>query len=310
MSPSGANGPGPSDAALVEAAKPWLSQPNVVGVDVGTKVVDGRDTGERAVVVHVVKKRTQLAADDFPIPATVAGHHHGEDGALQEFELPTDVVETGEFVLQINDQKVRPTEGGYQIQADNIGGTGTLGVNIAWATRYRMLTNNHVLSNNGNMGAKVFQPSPNGTNTQIGTVDGYVPIVTYPTANQPMPHYNNQDLAWCDINPAVGGPAITQIGIPTGVRAPVLGEAVVLVGKQTGSVQRSTIASITYAVTMQFPPGSGRYAWFDSLIRLSGNVTQAGDSGSAYVSLTDAKVVGIHMGASGAYSVGCQLWPF
>ncbi len=39
----------PSDAALVQAAKPWLSRPNVVGLSVGPKTIGGRATRHRAI---------------------------------------------------------------------------------------------------------------------------------------------------------------------------------------------------------------------------------------------------------------------
>lgn len=300
----------PNDAALVKSVQPWLSKPNIVGVDVGEKTVGGRSTGQRAVIVHVVKKlaEDELGAEDFLVPATVAVHLLGDAGQVEETTIPTDVVEVGELHLDVNDQRVRPAPGGYQIAAANLPGTATLGVNIVWAAKYRLMTNNHVIAHNGNLGADVYQPS-GGSNNKLGTVDGYIPVVTYPSPNQPFPHFNNQDLAFSNLTPAVGSPDIAQIGTPSGLRAPIVGEQIVLVGKQTGQVRKASVASITYSTTLQWPaPGS--WAWFESLIRLNANVTQPGDSGSAYVALTDGKVVGIHIGGGGQYSFGCQLWPF
>jgi hypothetical protein len=95
------------------------------------------------------------------------------------------------------------------------------------------------------------------------------------------------------------------------VRAPVLGEGVVVVGKQTAQARKATIASTTLTMRLEWPlAGAGTWAWFDDMIQLSASVTQPGDSGSAYVALSDGKVVGIHVGGGAAYSFGCQLQPF
>lgn len=300
----------PNDAVLVKSVQPWLSKPNIVGVDVGEKTVGGHTTGQRAIVVHVVKKlpENELGAEGFLIPATFAVQLMGEAGRVEEATIPTDVVEVGEVHLDVNDQRLRPAPGGYQIAAANLRGTATLGVNIVWAGRYRLITNNHAIAHNGNLGADVYQPS-SGPNNRLGAVDGYIPVITYSSPNEPFPHFNSQDLAFSNLTPAVGSPEIAQVGTPSGLRAPVLGERIVLVGKQTGQVRKASVASITYSTTLQWPaPGS--WAWFESLIRLDANITHPGDSGSAYVALTDGKVVGIHVGGGSGYSFGCQLWPF
>ncbi len=302
----------PSDAALVQAAKPWLSRPNIVGLTVGPKTIGGRATTERAVVVQVIEKKTRaaLGPDDFPVPRQIEVQLPGAGGAVQTLALSTDVVEVGELRTEVLNQRIRPAQGGYQIAADNIKGTGTLGVNIVWAARYRMLTNNHVISENGNLLADIYQPD-GGPGDALGTVSGYVPVVTYPSQVTPFPLYNHQDLAWCDLDPSIGSPEIAQIGTPTGLRTPVVGEGVAVIGKQTGQVRKATVASTSLALRLEWPmPGAGTWAWFENLIQLSASVTQPGDSGSAYVALTDGKVVGIHVGGGAAYSCGCQLQPF
>ncbi len=302
----------PSDAALVQAAKPWLSRPNIVGLTVGPKTIGGRATTDRAVVVHVIEKKSRaaLGPDDFPVPRQIELHVPADGGRVQVLAMPTDVIEVGELRTEALNQRIRPARGGYQIAADNIKGTGTLGVNIVWAARYRMLTNNHVISENGNLSALVHQPD-GGPGDILGTVDGYVPVVSYPSPVTPFPLYNHQDLAWSNLDSSIGSPEIAQIGIPTGLRAPVPGEGVVLIGKQTGEVRKAVVASTALTMRLEWPfPGSGTWAWFENMIQLSGSITQPGDSGSAYVALTDNQVVGIHVGGCAAYSFGCQLQPF
>lgn len=294
---------------VLEAAKPWLSRPNIVGLGIGSKITGGRDTGEPAVLVFVERKQPAAEAD-FVVPATLSADRLAADGTLSPVEVRTDVQETGPIQTHVLNQRVRPVPGGYQIEAANIGGTGTLGVNIVWATKYRAMTNNHVLASNGNLGAPVYQPDKANDNA-IGTVSGYVPVVTYADGSQPNPHYNVQDLAWVDISPATGDPEIHRIGRPSGMRAPRPGEEIEMIGKTSGVVQRSRIADIASKARLNWAPGTAKpYAWFERLVRLEDPLSRPGDSGAAYVATSDKAVVAINIGGSGAFSYGCQLWPY
>lgn len=298
--------------SALEAVKPWLSEPNVTGLSIGPKVVGGQETGEQAVLVFVERKlpASALGADHFPVPATVELHTLTGAGEVGSVEVPTDVQETGPNRIEVLNQKVRPAPGGYQIAAENIGGTGTLGVNIVWAGKYRTLSNNHVLSNNGNLGAAIYQPDK-ANDTAIGTVDGYVPITLYASSTQQNPIYNNQDLAWSLASTRLTTPEITRIGTPTGLRAPVPGETVTLIGKQTASVQRATVRDIITKTVVEWMPGAAKpWAFFERIVRLDRKCTQPGDSGTAYVATSDDMVVGLHIASNSSYSWGCQLWPF
>jgi hypothetical protein len=300
----------PSDAALVQNAKPWLSRPNVVGLSVGPKTIGGRSTRHRAIVVHVVEKKppAALGPDDFPVPRDVAVHVAAPGGLPRAVSMPTDVVEVGE----LRTEHAVSARGGSEIAADNVKLTGTLGVNVVWAGRYRLLASNHVISENGNLGAEVrrLDADPGRPGEPVGTVDGYLPVACHPSPVTPFPLYNRQDLAWCDLDRTAGSPEIAGIGTPTGLRAPVAGEAIRMIGKQTGRVRTATVVSTALAVRVEWPTvGAGTWAWFDSMIQLDAAITQPGDSGSAYVALSDGKVVGLHVGG-GAYSFGCQLPPY
>jgi hypothetical protein len=294
---------------LLYTLRPWLSRPNIVGLSVGGKQVAGSDTSQPAIVVHVVEKKpvSALGADDLRVPPEVQLDRRAGDGRVETVSVPTDVVEVGVDHADVLDQRVRPVPGAYQIAAKGIGGTGTLGVNIVWAGRYRLLTNNHVISQNGHLGADVFEPS-DGADNKIGTVDGYVPVITYPRDDQPNPTYNNQDLAYCNEHPDVGSPQIKDLGVPGGIRAPRVGETVRLIGKQTAAVRTATIDSITLQKKIEWLPG--QWAWFERMVQLSAKVTQPGDSGTAYVAMDDDMVVGLHVASNDLYSWGCQLWPF
>jgi V8-like Glu-specific endopeptidase len=294
---------------LLHTLRPWLSRPNVVGLSAGTKRVAGSDTGQPAIVVHVMEKKptTALGPDEIVIPERVSMDRLGANGRVETVSVATDVIQVGVDQCDIFDQRVRPAPGGYQIAAKGIEGTGTLGVSIVWAGRYRLLTNNHVISENGHLGADVFQPDNSGNN-KIGTVDGYVPVVTYPRNDEPHPAYNNQDLAYANVTEEMAERAIVLLGTPKGLRAPKVGETVRLVGKQTAQVKTTKVRSITLLKKLEWLPG--QWAWFERMIELEDRVTQSGDSGSAYVAQDDDMVVGLHVASNAAYSWGCQLWPY
>jgi V8-like Glu-specific endopeptidase len=297
---------------LLHTLRPWLSRRNIVGLSAGTKTVAGQDTGEPAIVVHVKRKlpADALGPDDLHIPAQVGLDQMTGDGRVKTSSVATDVIEVGVDHIDVLDQRVRPVPGAYQIKAKGVSGTGTLGVNIVWAGKYRLLTNNHVISENGHLGADVYEPSE-GDDNKIGTVDGYVPVITYPSDQQPNPTYNTQDLAYCLEDPKLAIPEIKDLGVPKGIREPKVGERIRLIGKQTATVKTAKIASITLLKKIEWPStGSGRWAWFERMIQLDAKVTQPGDSGSAYVAAADDMVVGLHVASNDLYSWGCQLWPY
>ena len=296
------------DESALHTVRGWLSRPNIVALTIGAKTVGGVPTADRAVIVHVAEKKplAALSDADFPVPENVELHAQRPDGTVATVSLPTDVIEVGQPHPDVLNQRVRPCPGAYQIKAAGVGGAGTLGVNIVWGGRYRLLTNNHVISENKNLGAAIYQPTETADDI-IGTVDGYVPVVTYPRADEPNPVFNNQDLAYANVGTDLGAPTIYQIGLPKGLRLPKVGEWVTLIGKQTATVKRAKIAAVTLSLTMEWLPS--KWAWFHTMIQLDAKVTQPGDSGSAYHAETDGMIVGLHVGSTNTYSFGCQLWP-
>jgi len=291
---------------LLVTFKPWLSRPNIVGMHVGYKQVGGEETDQLAVIVHVVDKKapTALGPDDFAVPKTVE-LHVVEEGRIRSVAVPTDVIGTGVARTQAAlDAKKRPCPGGFQIQGDGIAAVGTLGVNIVWGGRYRLLTNNHVISENGNIDATVYQPY-NDLGYGLTKVTSYIPVATYTDRNEANPTYNSYDLAWCDITQEEGAPNIYYLGTPNGIRKPVVGERVRMVGTTTGSMRHANISSITLRLKMVFV-GDDKYAWFENMILLDAMISEPGDSGAAYLA-DDNYVVGLNCGASNTATYGCML---
>ena len=164
------------DAAKSSFEAALFARANVVGVAVGNKVIGGRETGERCVVVFVERKRPedQLRRRDI-VPRDLGGIH-------------TDVVETGRFhALRLLEpkaidrtRKIRPAPGGVSIGHFLIT-AGTLGATAHRRGRPVILSNNHVLANanDGRPGDLILQPGPaDGGRTQdaIGRLTDFVPI--------------------------------------------------------------------------------------------------------------------------------------
>ena len=162
--------------ALHEAS--LFARANVVGLAVGHKVIGGRETDERCIVVYVERKRPEpdLRARDI-VPKELEG-------------VRTDVVETGRFrALSLltapvveRTARVRPAPGGVSVGHVRVT-AGTLGV-LARRTRGGsvILSNNHVLANGNDArpGDGILQPAPADGGTPddvIARLADFVPIV-------------------------------------------------------------------------------------------------------------------------------------
>jgi len=143
---------------------------NVVAVWTGTKKVDGKDTGKKAVVVGVTKKEplANLKSEDV-VPVDIQG-------------VETDVIEVGEIKALAADRtnKFRPAPGGVSIGHYAIT-AGTLGCVVKKDNVRVILSNNHVLanSNNAKIGDSIYQPGPYDGGTaldKMATLSAFVPI--------------------------------------------------------------------------------------------------------------------------------------
>jgi hypothetical protein len=280
-----------------------LSRPNIHTIDVLPKTVQGEQTEELAIVVTVTKKKHphQFEDDDYPIPQAIEVRVVGPGGRITTELVPTDVVEGPPLSQAGLDEKVRPTIGGYMISVDAgwfTDWTGTLGVNMVYNGALSIVTNNHVISENGNVGSKVYQPDSGIFNqNKVATVTDFIPIKSYGNPTQQNPDRNKYDFAWANTKQDLADLNIKDIGQPTGTRVPVLGERVRWIGKTTGTVQQATINSITTTTKRGY--GQGRWAWWINLIDLRGVVqgqpagqVRTGDSGSALVA-DDLNIVGL-----------------
>jgi hypothetical protein len=300
-----------------------LSKRNVVGVGLGYKISEGRNTGELSLVVSVARKEdpAALAAKDL-VPKILGG-------------VKTDVVQTG--VLRALDlgprDRWRPvvppgvSVGHYQITA------GTFGCLVRRGDERFILSNNHVLadSNNGQEGDAILQPAPSDGGTaydRIATLADYIPIdfgTTEPDC--PVAEFSatlmnyvagafgsshrlraeKQTAGENRVDAALARPLspdqvqvsneILQIGTPAGVGTATLGMEVQKMGRTTGYTQ-GTITQIDATMRIDY---HGPTALFTGQL-VASPMSQGGDSGSAILDM-DGKVVGLLFAGSEAATI-------
>ncbi len=166
-----------------------LCKNNVVGVALGHKVKDDRDTGDSCMVVFVNHKlEKSLLSDDDLVPKAIG-------------KYKTDVVETGDFfagghvpdevqgdIAQPLRERIRPAMGGYSVGHTEVT-AGTIATGVFDASpypaipeKYYILSNNHVIanSNDASVGDPIIQPGrvDGGSNPadRIGRLTRWVPI--------------------------------------------------------------------------------------------------------------------------------------
>lgn len=302
-----------------------LQKKNVVGVAVGNKISQGKETNAVAVAVLVSKKEPEaaLAKQDF-VPRSVNG-------------VPTDVVEVGNIVaLASRTDKWRPAPGGVSIGHYKIT-AGTLGAVVVDASTGKMaiLSNNHVLanSNDASFGDPIYQPGPidgGGPDDKIGTLLRFAPISfgeDEPTCDLAETYvrfsnwiagvigsshritakrYDPQATNYVDcalampISQDVVTEEIIDLGVPSGTVEGYLGMKVAKSGRTT----KTTKGAITYVnATIQVGYGAGKIATFHDQY-LSGYMSQGGDSGSLLVTDEDnPKAVGLLFAGSDSTTV-------
>src|SRR3989449_2124195 len=153
-----------------------FARANVVGVAIGNKMIRGRETDERCIVVFVEAKKPEAQLRHWDVVPKTFGN------------VRTDIVETGRFHALRSEQAIdlertkrtRPAPGGVSIGHVQIT-AGTLGVLARRNGRPVILSNNHVLANQnaGRVGDPILQPGPaDGGRLQdtIARLVDFVPI--------------------------------------------------------------------------------------------------------------------------------------
>lgn len=141
---------------------------NIVGVGLGERLANGHPTGERSVAVYVVRKAPPDRVDDG---ALVPKEYQG---------IPTDVVESGEFVAFTERGRHRPVLSGVSI-GHHREDAGTLGFVAAQDGDIVLVSNNHVLAltNDAAPGDAIVQPgqADGGTDAdQVAALKRFHPL--------------------------------------------------------------------------------------------------------------------------------------
>lgn len=287
-------------ALVDDAHKDILSKKNVVGVGVGKKWIDGKNTNQDSLVVFVTSKmqKSALSPNDL-IPNSINGY-------------TVDVIgKSGKFSMLANTQKVRPLKPGYScghlwVTAGTIGGffKDREGHTV-------MLSNNHVLAatNRGIRGHVALQPGvydrQDWANNIVGNLKYYRPLVG-PNGRsfnavewKEIYGYNLEDSAISVIaNPDSIDLSYPVIGNPTGFRNDVnINEAVQKVGRTTEYTTGNVMAT-NAIVNVQY--GSATYLFKDQIVTTG--MAQGGDSGSALFDM-NKNIVGLLFAGSDTVTI-------
>jgi hypothetical protein len=286
-----------------------LDKENVVGLGIGHKITEEKDTGVPSLTVFVAQKLRDpdmIRGNDM-IPKTVG-------------KYKTDVVETGEIFAGVNaveelpesdtegeenvyietlQGRIRPAQGGYSVGHVKIT-AGTIATAVTDSSpypgipnKYYILSNNHVLSNSNSarIGDPILQPGPYDGGSYprdlIARLSGYVRL-----RFNGLPNYVDAAIAegqFHDLNRE-----IYWIGYVKGMRAVRVGEIVQKTGRTT-NYTTGKVTAINATVNVNY--GGGRVAKMVQQI-VTSNMSAGGDSGSLLCDLHENAVGLLFAGSS------------
>lgn len=253
-----------------------LAKQGVEGTAIGEKWVDGRPTGEKAILVFVQKKHsvkainnpkvlTSFTADDL-IPDKIDG-------------VATDVIEVGHIKKQAEFvSRVRPLQPGFSCGHGSISAGTIGGIFLDKHNKPVILSNNHVLANENKskVGENIYQPGPTDSKINKSNIIGRLTkFVRLRSAN------NIQDSAIARIDPQLI--ATNQINdIYPHINQRLKGFGSVSIGQSVQKCGRTTgyttgrVLGVNASFGVQYDFGIAR---FNQCIVISA-MSKGGDSGS------------------------------
>ena len=301
----------PSGIATFGLSAPLKAAQNVVGVGVGSKFSEGKETATRCVRFYVGQKigKDALASKDV-LPADIDG-------------VPTDVIVTGKFRMldtaADNKKRRRPIRPGISIgfkfppPKDGFVMAGTLGAIVTKGGKFYVLSNNLVLSENGlvALGAPIFQPGlldgGNEASDQIASLTKFIAIKGT--------GFNKVDCAIAELLAATAFdshpmPRVGALGSAAPITAAV-GMQVEKTGRTTGYTQ-GAVFDIAADVNVGYEDKNGNAfsASFDNQIIVTttpGVFSAAGDSGSLIVDRATKRATGLLFAGSASHTIGNQI---
>lgn len=270
-----------------------MALPNVVGVGLGHKVKNGKETAEKTLLVFVEQKvEKEALSKEAMVPAKIDN-------------TKTDVIEIGPIYAQTDpvlNNRLRPFPAGFSIAHYKVtAGTAaalTVDRNAAAPAKYYVLSNCHVLANSGAAAINdaVYQPGPydGGTSAdRVGRLARFIPIV-FSTAAA-----NKVDCAIAEIDflEYFGG-EIHGIGHPKGIGSVAVGTALQKSGRTTG-YSRGKVMAINATIDVGY--GTFGTARFVNQIVTSA-MSAGGDSGSLVLDM-NGNAVGLLFAGSTAATI-------
>lgn len=290
--------PPPEFAALTASTK---HRDNIVGVGIGPKVTNGRDTRRLAIRFYVERKVAKGAVPKKDLlPSSING-------------VATDVIETGRFFAftPIAQQRLRPAKGGCScgFQASGFVMAGTLGCLVTDGTSRFILSNNHVLADENSLpiGSPIFQPglldSGNAVTDRIAKLSKFVTIKKLPAKNTvdcAIAKLDSPKLCLATILPKIG-----KLGSATTIAAAV-GMRVHKHGRTTGYT-RGHVVDVAADVNISYDFGTARFVDQILIVGNSGQFSDAGDSGSLIVDRTTKRATGLLFAGSSSHTIANQI---
>ncbi len=296
--------------AFAAAASTTPAQ-NVVGVGVGTKFSGGKETKTKCVRFYVAQKihKNALSARTL-LPESIDG-------------IPTDVIVTGKFRLfgtaENNKLKRRPIRPGTSIgfefppPRDNFVMAGTFGAVVSKNGKRYILSNNHVLAENGliSIGGRIFQPGlldgGNAATDQVAKLSEFVEIKE--TGTNKVDAAIAEILSDIPINPR-HMPNVGKLSSTNPITA-ADNMLVMKTGRTTGHTRGSIFdVSADVNVPYEHPDGTEFIATFANQILIvgtPGSFSTSGDSGSLIVDRTTKRATGLLFAGSASHTVANRI---
>lgn len=292
---------------------------NVVGLGIGNKIKEGRETGDPCLSVFVSQKLDTALLSKDDLIKTKAGKFKtdvvetgvifaGVEG-IEDATLPEEELRSEEAVgIELLKARVRPVEGGYSVGHYRItAGTYATAVYDAASfpgipQRYYVLSNNHVLanSNNARIGDPIVQPGPfdggRPPRDTIARLSRFVPI-----------RFGSRAINYVDAAIAEGpfdslDREIYWIGYVGGIATARVGTTVQKTGRTT-NFTTGRVTAINATVNVNY--GGGGVARFVRQI-VTSNMSAGGDSGSLLLDM-DRNALGLLFAGSSAITIHCDL---
>jgi hypothetical protein len=287
---------------------------NVVGVGIGEKISDGKQTGVLAVKLLVRIKYAEADLDSKSIlPKQIDG-------------IPTDVEQVGTFrrfagtgaararhkaaPMPNPRTKFRPAQPGcsigFQDPTNQFVMAGTFGALVKDRSGVYVLSNNHVLADENKLstGAAIFQPGllDNGN----AATDQIAALTKFHTLQAGKP--NTVD---CAIAKATSASIVTNqilfIGAPQGTATAAIDMSVHKFGRTTGYTV-GQITSVDTDVTVQYDLGNLTFTEQIIVVGNSGkSFSNAGDSGSLILQRGTNKAVALLFAGSASHTIANHI---